>query len=86
MHPAVSFGAALLGAQLFGLSGALMGVPFAATAMAMLEIYQRRYEVSDETEARVAAFVTPRVDPEADDPGIPVHLEGRGSEEEQAGR
>ena len=31
LHPAVSFGAALLGAQLFGLSGALLGVPVAAT-------------------------------------------------------
>lgn len=67
VHPAVSFGAALLGAQLFGLSGALMGVPVAATIMAMLEIYQRRYEVSDATEEKVAALVAPRVDPDAED-------------------
>ena len=46
LHPAVSFGAALLGAQLFGLSGALLGVPVAATVMAMLEIYKRRYELT----------------------------------------
>ena len=46
LHPAVSFGAALLGAQLFGLSGALLGVPVAATAMALLEIYKRRYELT----------------------------------------
>lgn len=62
VHPAVSFGSALLGAQLFGLSGALMGVPVAATIMAMLEIYQRRYELTPETESRVAALVAPRVD------------------------
>ena len=52
LHPAVSFGAALLGAQLFGISGALLGVPVAATAMALLEIYKRRYELTAETEAR----------------------------------
>ena len=60
LHPAVSFGSALLGAQLFGLSGALLGVPVAATVMAMLEIYQRRYELSPQTEEIVAAHVAPR--------------------------
>jgi len=60
LHPAVSFGAALLGAQLFGLSGALLGVPVAAMVMAMLEIYQRRYELSPATEEQVAALVAPR--------------------------
>ncbi|MBM6399831.1 AI-2E family transporter [Phycicoccus sonneratiae] len=77
VHPAVSFGAALLGAQLFGLSGALMGVPFAATIMAMLEIYQRRHEVTAETEERVAALVTPRVDPEVEEPDLPALAEAR---------
>ncbi len=60
LHPAVSFGSALLGAQLFGLSGALLGVPVAATVMAMLEIYKRRYELSATTEERVAVLVAPR--------------------------
>ena len=60
LHPAVSFGSALLGAQLFGLSGALLGVPVAATVMAMLEIYQRRYELSPQTEELVAELVAPR--------------------------
>ena len=59
LHPAVSFGSALLGAQLFGLAGALLGVPLAATAMAMLEIYKRRYELTAQTEERVAALVAP---------------------------
>jgi predicted PurR-regulated permease PerM len=62
LHPAVSFGAALLGAQLFGISGALLGVPVAATAMALLEIYKRRYELTPETEERVAALVAPSAD------------------------
>lgn len=62
LHPAVSFGAALLGAQLFGISGALLGVPIAATAMALLEIYKRRYELSAETEDQVAALVAPSVE------------------------
>lgn len=72
VHPAVSFGAALLGAQLFGLSGALMGVPVAATVMAMLEIYQRRWELTPETERRVAALVDPAEDEDgsATDEGV----------------
>ena len=77
VHPAVSFGAALLGAQLFGLSGALIGVPFAATVMAMLEIYQRRHEVTPEVEATVARLVTPRVDPGTEAPDEPVIEEAR---------
>lgn len=66
VHPAVSFGSALLGAQLFGLPGALMGVPLAATLMAMLEIYQRRHEIAPEVEERVAGLVQPRVEPPTD--------------------
>ncbi len=77
VHPAVSFGAALLGAQLFGLPGALMGVPFAATIMAMLEIYQRRHEVTADTEERVAALVEPRVDPGAELPEDSALAEAR---------
>lgn len=77
VHPAVSFGAALLGAQLFGLSGALIGVPFAATVMAMLEIYQHRREITPEVEATVARLVTPRVDPDVEEPDEPVIAEAR---------
>lgn len=62
LHPAVSFGAALLGVQLFGISGALLGVPVAATAMAMLDIYKRRYELSPDTEEKVAELVGPQSD------------------------
>ncbi len=62
VHPAVSFGSAILGAQLFGLAGALLSVPLAATAMAMLEIYKRRYELTAHTEEQVAALVAPSAD------------------------
>ncbi len=77
VHPAVSFGSALLGAQLFGLSGALMGVPVAAAIMAMLEIYQRRYELAPDTEAKVAALVEPRVDRRAEPAAASPHDEAR---------
>lgn len=66
LHPAVSFGSALLGAQLFGLSGALLAVPVSATAMAMLEIYKRRYELTAETEQRVAVLVAPSTEEKPD--------------------
>ena len=36
--------------------------------MAMFEIYQRRYEVTEETEDRVAELVSPRVGAEPDAP------------------
>lgn len=45
VHPAVSFAAALMGAQMFGLAGGVLGVPLAATAMALLELYKKRYEI-----------------------------------------
>lgn len=72
LHPAVSFGSALLGAQLFGLSGALLAVPVAATAMAMLEIYKRRYELTPQTEQRVAALVAPSTEGEPDAGAAPA--------------
>ena len=75
VHPAVSFGSAILGAQLFGLSGALLAVPVAATGMAMLEIYKRRYELTPETEERVAALVAPRSLRRADAVDAPVRPE-----------
>lgn len=68
VHPAVSFGSALLGAQLFGLSGALLAVPVAATGMAMLDIYKRRYELTADTEEQVATLVETSVSDEEPHP------------------
>ncbi|WP_392543106.1 AI-2E family transporter [Oryzobacter telluris] len=84
VHPAVSFASALLGAQLFGLSGALMGVPVAAAIMAMLEIYQRRYEIAPDTEAKVAALVEPRVDKRSEQHDASPHDEARAAAGEEA--
>lgn len=68
VHPAVSFASALVGAQLFGLAGATLGVPVAATIMAVFDIYKRRYDVSAATEQEVAALVKGRI---ADPPEKP---------------
>jgi hypothetical protein len=48
----------------------------AATVMAMLEIYKRRYELSETTENRVAALVAPRSSRDGDDgaPAEPVSV------------
>lgn len=61
VHPAVSFASALVGAQLFGLAGATLGVPVAATIMAVFDIYKRRWEVTTATEEEVAALIRGRI-------------------------
>ncbi len=65
VHPAVSFASALLGAELFGISGATLGVPVAATLMAVFDIYKQRYAVSPETEERIAALVAEKAEEDA---------------------
>ena len=73
VHPAVSFGSAIIGAQLFGLVGATLGVPVAATAMALFDLYKRRWAVSADTEAEVAALAgTRRVSPTPAPEGTPA--------------
>lgn len=57
VHPAVSFASALLGASLFGVAGAALGVPVAATLIALFDIYKQRYDVTHATETAVAAVV-----------------------------
>jgi predicted PurR-regulated permease PerM len=47
LHPAVSFGAVMLGASLFGVAGALVGVPMAALILSLFEIYSHKYELAD---------------------------------------
>lgn len=54
---AVSFASATIGAQLFGVIGATLGVPVAATLMAIFDIYKHRYEVTGDIEAEAAAVV-----------------------------
>ena len=57
VHPAVAFASALLGANLFGVAGAALGVPVAATFVALFDIYKQRYAVTHATETTVAAVV-----------------------------
>lgn len=75
VHPAVSFASAIIGAQLFGLAGATLGVPVAATAIALFDLYKRRWTVSPDTEQEVSALLrreealsTQRADEKAEPP------------------
>jgi predicted PurR-regulated permease PerM len=46
VNPAVSFGAVLLGAALFGVAGAFLAVPVVAMLLALLDIYGKRYDLA----------------------------------------
>jgi predicted PurR-regulated permease PerM len=46
VNPAVSFGAVLLGAALFGVAGAFLAVPVVAMLLAIGDIYGKRYEIA----------------------------------------
>ncbi len=48
IHPAVAFGAVIVGASLFGAIGALVSVPVVAVIQAIVETYGRRYELVHE--------------------------------------
>jgi predicted PurR-regulated permease PerM len=45
LHPAVSFGSAVVGATLLGAPGAIMALPVAATFQAFISTYIQRYDV-----------------------------------------
>jgi len=55
VNPAVSFGAVLLGAALFGVAGAFLAVPVVAMLLALGDIYGKRYEIVANSEAEDAA-------------------------------
>ena len=46
IHPAVAFGAVIVGAALFGPMGALVSIPVVAAIQAVAETYGRRYELA----------------------------------------
>ncbi len=52
VNPAVSFGAVLLGAALFGVAGAFLAVPVVAMMLALLDIYGKRYELGQRLRPR----------------------------------
>lgn len=45
VHPAVSFGAVMIGAALFGVGGAFVAVPVAALLLALFDIYAHKYDL-----------------------------------------
>ncbi len=55
IHVAVAFGAVLVGAALLGVVGALLALPFAATAQAFISGYRQHHEVEEETLTESAA-------------------------------
>jgi len=55
VNPAVSFGAVLLGAALFGVAGAFLAVPVVAMLLAIGDIYGKRYEIAADSLAESAA-------------------------------
>lgn len=50
LHPAVSFGSAVVGGTLMGPAGAIMALPVAATLQAFVSAYVHRYEVIEDLE------------------------------------
>jgi predicted PurR-regulated permease PerM len=50
VNPAVSFGAVLLGAALFGVAGAFLAVPVVAMMLALLDIYGKRYDLATDAD------------------------------------
>jgi predicted PurR-regulated permease PerM len=69
IHPAVAFGAVIVGAELFGPMGALVSIPVVAAVQAVAETYGRRYElvVQEESEAGAEAPAPP---PDATDDAV----------------
>jgi predicted PurR-regulated permease PerM len=63
LHPAVAFGAAIVGANLLGALGAVLAIPVAATVTAVVQTYSHRYDLiesddyesPEQYEARMAA-------------------------------
>ena len=51
VHPAYGFVAVLLGAALFGVSGALLAVPVGAMVLALTQIYVKRHALIEDTTA-----------------------------------
>jgi predicted PurR-regulated permease PerM len=57
VNPAVSFGAVLLGAALFGVAGAFLAVPVAAMLLSLLDVYGKRFDLIADVDREEAADV-----------------------------
>ncbi|MGZ4436194.1 MAG: AI-2E family transporter [Nocardioidaceae bacterium] len=73
IHPAVAFGAVIVGAALFGPLGALVSIPVVAAVQAVIETYGHRYELAREPEnvAEPKDDDAPRTEDSADLVGAP---------------
>ena len=59
VHPAVSFASVMLGAALFGASGAILAIPVAATVLALFDIYGHKHELLPQLSQPAAAVRPP---------------------------
>lgn len=48
LHPAISFSAVIIGANLLGFTGLLLSLPVTATIQSLFQTYGRRYELAEE--------------------------------------
>ena len=55
MHPAIAFGAALAGASILGLAGAVIALPVAATIQALISTYVQFHDVAEVEQASQAS-------------------------------
>ena len=75
IHPAVAFGAVIVGGALAGALGALIAIPIVASIQAIIETYGRRYELIPEMEHDDHRVVTPADDVPADNPSAAAEPE-----------
>jgi len=71
LHPAVAFGAAIVGGSLFGIMGAFLALPAAAIVQAMISTYVHRYDLIDSELLREPPAEPPRAG-KAGRPKIPL--------------
>ena len=76
VNPAVSFGAVLLGAALFGVAGAFLAVPVAAMLLSLLDVYGKRFELLPELEHATSARPRRRLTARTDEPAADAPAEG----------
>ena len=58
VHAAVALGSVIAGAALFGAIGALIGIPVAAVALAIIDTFSKRHELVDSPTSRRPATTT----------------------------
>ena len=68
IHPAVAFGAVIVGAALGGAMGALIAIPIVASIQAIVETYGRRYEIIPEMAHHEAELPPADADPAQSEP------------------